>query len=111
MFYFSFSARSKFTDECLQIKKLVQEGNLQSYQVFHITAATKELDSKLEATLSEISLDVQGKLVQVLPTRAVFKLFEATFNVYINEWVENCDVNGRCTWFSKFWDSRYSSHI
>ncbi|PPQ99374.1 hypothetical protein CVT24_009204 [Panaeolus cyanescens] len=86
------------TDFFDMIKKFIQDGVLQSSQTFSITAATKELDTKLETTLSGLTLDVQGKRVQTLPARGVFKLFEATFNVYINEWVENCDMHGRFHW-------------
>jgi hypothetical protein len=69
---------------------------LQSYQVFAITSATKDLDNKLDTVLNSLSLDTEGQLVKSLSLEGVFKLFEPIFNAFLMEWIENCTVNGRC---------------
>ncbi|KAF8962842.1 SAC3/GANP/Nin1/mts3/eIF-3 p25 family-domain-containing protein [Flammula alnicola] len=80
------------------VKKLVADSVLQSYQVFAMTSATKDLDIKLDAALDSLTLDTEGKLVQTLSLRGVFKIFEPTFHSFLSEWMENCNINGRYNW-------------
>ena len=79
-----------------QVKKLVADSVLQSYHVFAMTSATKDLDNMLNGALQSLDLDLEGKLVQTLSLRGVFKLFEPTLNTFLNEWIENCSTNGDC---------------
>lgn len=83
-----------------QVKKFVADSMLQSYQVFAMTSATKDLDVKLDNALSSMTLDTEGKLVQPLSLRGAFKVFEPTFNLFLSEWMENCNVFGRCKYSS-----------
>jgi hypothetical protein len=79
-----------------QVKKLVVDSVLQSYHVFAMTSATKDLDNKLGGALQSLDLDLEGKLVQTLSWRSVFKIFEPTFSSFLNEWIDNCSTNGAC---------------
>ena len=79
-----------------QVKKLVADSVLQSYHVFAMTSATKDLDNILNGALQSLDLDLEGKLVQTLSLRGVFKLFEPTLNTFLNEWIENCCTNRDC---------------
>lgn len=79
-----------------QVKNLVADSVLQSYQVFAMTSATKDLDNKLGGVLQMLDLDLEGKLIQTLSLRGVFKIFEPTFNSFLSEWIENCSTNGAC---------------
>ena len=78
------------------MNKLVADSVLQSYHVFAMTSATKDLDSTLNGALQSLDLDLEGKLVQTLSLRGVFKLFEPALNTFLNEWIENCSANGDC---------------
>ncbi|PPQ97115.1 hypothetical protein CVT26_000597 [Gymnopilus dilepis] len=80
------------------IKKLVADGVVQSYNVFAMTSATKDLDNKLDNLLSSLDLDLEGKLVQSLSIRGAFKVFEPTFSLFLSEWMENCNTYGRFNW-------------
>ncbi len=79
-----------------QVKKLVADSVLLSYQVFAITAASKDMDNKLDGVLNTLALDTEGNLVRTLSLAGVFKLYEPTFETFLTEWLENCTVNGRC---------------
>jgi nuclear mRNA export protein SAC3 len=79
-----------------QVKKLVADLVLQSYHVFAMTSATKDLDNILNGAVQSLDLDLEGKLVQTLSLRGVFKLFEPTLDTFLNEWIENCSTNGDC---------------
>lgn len=81
---------------CYQVKKLVGDSVLQSYHVFAITSATKDLDNKLSDALQSLNLDLEGKLVQTMSLKGVFKLFEPAFNPFLSEWIEHCSTNGAC---------------
>ena len=76
-----------------QAKKLVEDSILQSYHVFSLTTATKNLDNKLGGRLGLLDLDLEGKLVQTL---GVFKLFKPMLKSFLSEWIENCSTNGTC---------------
>ena len=78
------------------MKKLVADSVLQSYHVFAMTSATKDLDNMLDGALQSLDLDLEGKLVQTLSPRGVFKLFEPTLNAFLNEWIEDCSTNRDC---------------
>ena len=80
------------------MKKLVADSVLQSYHVFAMTSATKDLDNVLNGALQSLDLDLEGRLVQTLSLRGVFKLFEPTFNTFLNEWIENCSTIRDCEW-------------
>ena len=79
-----------------QVDKLVAGSVIQSYHVFAMTSATKDLDNKLGGALQSLDLDLEGKLVQTMSLRGVFKIFEPTFNPFLSEWIENCSTNGAC---------------
>ena len=78
------------------MKKLVADSVLQNYHVFAMTSATKDLDNVLNGALQSLDLDLEGKLVQTLSLRGVFKLFEPIINPFLSEWIENCSTNGVC---------------
>jgi nuclear mRNA export protein SAC3 len=78
------------------VKKLVADSVLQNYHVFAMTSATKDLDNTLNGALQSLDLDLEGKLVQTLSLKGVFKLFEPIFNSFLSEWIENCSTNGVC---------------
>ena len=78
------------------MKKLVADSVLQSYYVFAMTSVTKDLDNILNGALESLDLDLEGKLVQTLSLRGVFKLFEPTLNTFLNEWIDNCSTNRDC---------------
>jgi hypothetical protein len=80
------------------VKRLVADSILQSYHVFAMTSATKDLDNILNDALHSLDLDLEGKLVQTLSLRGVFKLFEPTLYTFLNEWIENCSTNRDCEW-------------
>lgn len=61
-----------------------------------MTSATKDLDIKLENALSSLTLDTEGLLVRPLSLKAAFKVFDRTFHLFLSEWMENCNVFGRC---------------
>ncbi|KAF8814570.1 hypothetical protein BYT27DRAFT_7249958 [Phlegmacium glaucopus] len=88
-------AASDFFD---MVKKLVADSVLQSYQIFAMTAVTKDLDNKFDTALQSLDLDLEGKLVQTLSLRGVFKIFETTFSSFLSEWIENCSTNGSFNW-------------
>ncbi len=77
-------------------KKLVADSALHSYQMFTITASSKDMDHKLDGVLNTLALDTEGKLVRMLSLAGVFKLYEPIFEAFLTEWLENCTVNGRC---------------
>ena len=81
------------------MNKLVADLVLQSYHVFAMTSATKDLDNIFDGALQSLDLDLEGKLVQTLSLRGVFKLFEPTFHSFLSEWIENCSINGVCELF------------
>lgn len=64
--------------------------------MFAITAASKDMDNKLDDVLNTVALDTEGNLVRTLSLAGVFKLYEPTFEAFLTEWLENCTVNGRC---------------
>ena len=78
------------------MKKLVADSVLQSYHIFAMTSATKDLDNILNGALQSLDLDLEGKLVQSMSLKGVFKLFEPTLNSFLNEWIENCSTNRDC---------------
>ena len=78
------------------MKKLIADSVLQSYHVFAMTSATKDLDNILNGALQSLDLDLEGKLVQSMSLKGVFKLFEPTLNSFLNEWIENCSTNRDC---------------
>jgi len=57
-----------------QINKLVEDEALGSYNVFPITAATKDLDPKFSNALASMTIDVEGKLVRSLTLSGMFLL-------------------------------------
>jgi len=61
-----------------------------------MTSSTKDLDKKLDDALSSLTLDTEGKLVQLMSLRGSFKMFDTSFDSFIGEWMENCNTNGRC---------------
>lgn len=73
----------------MKAKQLESESIIQSYHVFSMTAATKDVDVRLENILTSIQLDTEGKLVQSLSSKSIFKVFEPTFTSFLNEWIEN----------------------
>ena len=42
-----------------------------------------------------LPIDTQGKLVQSLELRGFFKTLEPVFLTFLDEWMENCNRNGR----------------
>ena len=80
----------------IKAKRLESESILQSYRVFAITTATKELDSRLQNVLSLLEFDTEGKLAQSLSSRSLFKAFEPTFTSFFNEWMENSKSSHCC---------------
>jgi len=80
------------------VKKLVGDSVLQSYHVLAMTSATKDLDNKLSDALQSLDLDLEGKLIQTMSLRGVFKLFEPAFNPFLSEWIEHCSTNGAFNW-------------
>ncbi|KAJ3510677.1 hypothetical protein NLJ89_g4539 [Agrocybe chaxingu] len=89
------SSASDFFD---MANRLVSESVFQSCQAFAMTSATKDLDNKLNCVLSSMNLDTEGKLVQSLSSKGVFKLFESSFRTFVTEWMENCAVSGHINW-------------
>ena len=61
-----------------------------------MTSATKDLDNILNGALQSLDLDLEGKLVQSMSLKGVFKLFEPTLNSFLNEWIDNCSTNRDC---------------
>lgn len=68
--------------------------------MFAITSATKDLDNRLDGVLNTLTLDTEGKLVQILSIDGVFKLYELAFDSFVAEWMESCTINGRCELFN-----------
>ena|SRR5258707_11814264 len=73
----------------MKVKQLESESIIQSYHVFPVTAATKELDLRLRNILTSLQFDTEGRLVQSLKPKDLFKVFEPTFTSFFNEWMEN----------------------
>lgn len=65
-----------------------------------MTATTKDLDAKLAASLKAMTIDSDGKLIQTLSLRDVFKLFEPTYSLFVSEWIDNSTINGNCKFTS-----------
>ncbi|KJA18922.1 hypothetical protein HYPSUDRAFT_44772 [Hypholoma sublateritium FD-334 SS-4] len=86
------------SDFLVMVKKLVADSVLHSYQMFAITACSKDMDHKLDGILNTLALDTEGKLVRTLSLAGVFKLYEPIFEAFLTEWLENCTVNGRFDW-------------
>ncbi|KAJ7484620.1 SAC3 domain-containing protein [Mycena latifolia] len=80
------------------INKLVSDSVIADFRAFCFTATTKDLDRKFGEVLAALELDVEGRLVQPMTLRDVFKLFEPTFNSFISEWTENCSSTGQFDW-------------
>ncbi|KAJ7207064.1 hypothetical protein GGX14DRAFT_456067 [Mycena pura] len=80
------------------IKTLVADSVISSFRVFCVTAATTDLDGKLQTALSELEIDVEGRLVQSLTLKDVFKLFDSAFNSFISDCIENCSTGGHFDW-------------
>lgn len=38
-------------------------------------------------------MDLEGRLVEVLELGGVFKQFHPTFDAFVSEWLENCDLS------------------
>ncbi|KAG6860335.1 hypothetical protein C0995_012481 [Termitomyces sp. Mi166 len=89
------TAATDFTD---MVKKLVESQTIEGYRTFSITSTTKDLDGKLGETLELLLLDVQGKFVEVLTIRDIFKLFEPSFTSFTFEWIETCASNDYFDW-------------
>jgi len=79
----------------MKAKQLESESIIQSCHVFPVTAATKELDLRLQNILTSLQFDTEGKLVQSLRPKNLFKAFEPTFTSFFNEWKEN-SKSSRC---------------
>ncbi|KAF9530689.1 SAC3/GANP/Nin1/mts3/eIF-3 p25 family-domain-containing protein [Crepidotus variabilis] len=79
-------------------KRLVDDSTCLSYQIFGMTATTKDLDNKLSNLLKSLTLDTEGKLVRHLALSGVFKIFEPSFTSFVDEWIENCNLNMRQNW-------------
>ena len=73
----------------IKAKRLESESIIQTYHILSVTSASKELDSRLQNILCSLQLDTEGKLVQSLSSRNLFKAFEPTFTSFFNEWMEN----------------------
>ncbi|KAJ7136142.1 hypothetical protein C8R44DRAFT_769794 [Mycena epipterygia] len=80
------------------INKLVADSVIADFRAFCFTATTKDLDQKFGEVVGALQLDVEGRLVQSLTLRDVFKLFDPTFNSFISEWTENCSSTGHFDW-------------
>ncbi|KAF8189987.1 hypothetical protein K438DRAFT_1676621 [Mycena galopus ATCC 62051] len=80
------------------VNKLVVDSVIASFCAFRLTATTTDLDRKFGEMLNLLQLDVEGRLVQSLTLRDVFKLFDPVFNSFISEWTESCGSSGRFDW-------------
>ncbi|KAJ7336454.1 SAC3 domain-containing protein [Mycena albidolilacea] len=80
------------------VKKLVADSVIASFCAFSLTATTTDLDRKFGEVLNLLQLDVEGRLVQSLTLRDVFKLFDPVFNSFISEWMESCNSSGHFDW-------------
>ena len=73
----------------MKAKQLESQSIIQVCHVFSMTANTKDLDSTLRNSLTSMHLDVEGKLVKSLNSKALFKAFEPTSSLFFNEWLES----------------------
>ncbi|KAF5319652.1 hypothetical protein D9619_008595 [Psilocybe cf. subviscida] len=89
---------SKDSDFFNMVTKLIADSTLGSYHVLPMTATTKELDTKLGASLKSMTIDSDGKLIQTLSLRELFKLFEPIYTSFVSEWIENSTINGNFYW-------------
>ncbi|KAJ7615024.1 SAC3 domain-containing protein [Mycena polygramma] len=80
------------------INKMVADSSISSFQPFCVTATTTDLDRKFGEAVNLLQLDVEGRLVQSLTLRDVFRLFDPVFNSFISEWTETCASDGRFDW-------------
>ncbi|KAJ7241021.1 hypothetical protein B0H12DRAFT_1133993 [Mycena haematopus] len=80
------------------VNKLVADSVIASFSTFRLTATTTDLDRRFGEVLNLLQLDVEGRLVQSLTLRDVFKLFDPVFNSFILEWAESCTSNGHFDW-------------
>ncbi|KAJ7669015.1 hypothetical protein B0H17DRAFT_1162276 [Mycena rosella] len=80
------------------IKKLVADSVIADFRAFCFTATTKDLDRKFGEAVGALQLDVEGRLVQSMTLRDVFRLFDPTFDSFISEWTENCSSTGEFDW-------------
>ncbi|KAJ7236039.1 SAC3/GANP/Nin1/mts3/eIF-3 p25 family-domain-containing protein [Mycena rebaudengoi] len=80
------------------VERLVSDSAITGFRVFCVTAETTDLDHKFTEAMSALQLDVEGRLVQILTLRDVFKLFDPLFNSFVSEWMENCSSSGHFNW-------------
>ncbi|KAJ7145418.1 hypothetical protein C8R43DRAFT_1012730 [Mycena crocata] len=78
--------------------KLVADSVISSFRPFCVTATSTDLDRKFGEAVGGLQLDVEGRLVQSLTMRDIFKLFDPIFNAFISEWLENCSSTGQFDW-------------
>jgi len=57
------------------------------------------LDDKLEEALASLTLDVEGRLIQSLSLRGIFRSFESTWKDFIMEWLDTCSASGTLDWY------------
>ncbi|KAF7326366.1 Nuclear export factor [Mycena venus] len=80
------------------VNKMVADSVIASFRAFCVTATTTDLDRKFGEAVNLLQLDVEGRLVQSLTLRDIFKLFDSVFNSFISEWTESCASSGHFDW-------------
>ncbi|KAJ6571869.1 hypothetical protein B0H19DRAFT_1131654 [Mycena capillaripes] len=80
------------------VNKLIADSVITSFRTFCVTANTTDLDRKFGEAIEFLQLDVEGRLVQSLTLRDVFKLFDPVFNSFISDWMESCASSGHFDW-------------
>ncbi|KAJ7151013.1 hypothetical protein C8R46DRAFT_1123015 [Mycena filopes] len=80
------------------VNKLTADSVITSFRAFCVTANTTDLDRKFAETMDSLQLDVDGRLVQSLTLRDVFRLFDPLFNSFVSEWTESCSASGQFDW-------------
>ncbi|KAJ7039915.1 hypothetical protein C8F04DRAFT_1085319 [Mycena alexandri] len=80
------------------VNKLMADSVIASFRAFCVAATTTDLDRKFFEAMDSLQLDVEGRLVQSLTLRDIFKLFDPLSNSFISEWTENCSASGQFDW-------------
>ncbi|KAF7289939.1 Nuclear export factor [Mycena indigotica] len=80
------------------VAKYVSASTIANFAIFHLSATSTDVDGKFQQSLSELDMDIVGRLVQSLSLKDVFKLFEPAFHSFVAEWLENCTRDGQFNW-------------
>ncbi|KAH7906674.1 SAC3/GANP/Nin1/mts3/eIF-3 p25 family-domain-containing protein [Hygrophoropsis aurantiaca] len=79
------------------VNRSLQTGTLNTYQELALTSTTIDLDLKLSAALQSLSLDVEGKLIEQIDLKDLFKILETHLELAI-QWLDQFMINGEFDW-------------